>query len=391
MSVNKYIATNAATFATAVADMALSNVDYTTISIEQTAGAPGLGGDVLELASTVVIPPNFLGNLSKVLIIEGNGITIRPNTSAGLGTDIPLIKRNNPLDNKSCSIIFRNINFDCRGAAMTCVELYNATNVIFENCRFLNCKTGLILANINRATVTNCHAENVTFAGFIDKIATNVNNRCNDITYTNCTVKCQENVAAFVTGFTSYSTARVAYYECATLSLMIYGLYVNQPFMSTPNEINNVQIRNYTGFGVALSSDPAFQGALIYLYMSTGFAKIDGLYITSSGTSSMIVVEGNAYVVANYPNPHLYVENVPWLPQNAQFRTQGGIPSGVDCDITPIEDVMTWEFKEIYDGRNIFGAARWYTGLIPRHRYAEFFDESKIILSDSIFVNNKYI
>ena len=111
MSVNKYIATNAATFATAVADMALSNVDYTTISIEQTAGAPGLGGDVLELASTVVIPPNFLGNLSKVLIIEGNGITIRPNTSAGLGTDIPLIKRNNPLDNKSCSIIFRNINF----------------------------------------------------------------------------------------------------------------------------------------------------------------------------------------------------------------------------------------------------------------------------------------
>lgn len=393
MSVNKYIATNAADFVTAVQSTIFNNIDYTTISIEQTAGTPGLGGDVMELASTLVIPPNFVGNFSKTLIIEGNGVTIRPNTAAGFGTDIPLIKRNTPgQDNKLCSIVFRNVNFDCRGTAMTCVELYTATNVIFENCRFLNCKRGLVLVNVNRATITNCHADGIRLAGFTDTIdGTNVNTRCNDITYTNCTVNCDSNSGPTVTGFRSYSTARVAYYECATLQLMFYGIDVNQPLVSTPNEINNVQIRNYSGFGVALTADPLVKGAMIHLYMSTGFAKIDGLYITSDGTSQMVIVEGNAYVVNNMPNPHLYVENVPWLPQSALFRTQGGIPAGVSCDITPISDVMTWEFKEIYDGRNIFGAARWYQGLIPRHRYAEFFDESKIILADSIFVNNKYI
>jgi hypothetical protein len=396
MSVNKYIATNAATFVSAVLDTANVNIDYTTISIEQIAGTPGLGGDVLELSATLNIPANFTGNYAKSLIIEGNGVTLRPNTSAGFGTDVPLVRRNNgnTSDNKSCTLVFRNINFDCRSTSMTCVEIFNSSNVVFENCKFLNCKRGLVMANVNRANIKDCHVENVTSVGFTDTVdpavsVNQINTRCNNITYSNCTVSCNITSASSVIGFFSYATAGLAFYECGTPTLMAYGIKYDSAggnFSSPPNVINNIQIKDYTGFGA--------YDAMIYLYLTTGFAKVDGLYITGQGlnvSGGMVIVEANAYVMSGEPNPHLYVENLPWLPVNAIFKTQGGIPAGTNCAVTPLDDVVTWEFKEIYDGRNIFGAARWYQGLIPRHRYAEFFDESKIIIADSIFINNKYI
>lgn len=393
MSANKVIVTNAASLAIAVNNAAGN--DTTCISIESVTD------DVLQLTSTLIVPPNFTGNFSKSLIIDGNGITLQPATN--FGTNISLVKRNNgnTTDNKGCSLVFRNITFDCRTYPMTALELFNASNVIIENCRFLNCKFGLVMANVNRANIKDCYVENVTSVGFTDTtdsaVAVNqINTRCNNITYTNCTVSCNITSASSVTGFSSYATAGLAFYECATPTLMSYGIKFDSAggnFSNPPNVINNVQIRNYSGFGA--------YNAMIWLYLVTGFAKVDGLYITGSGinvSGGMVVVEANSYVMYGEPNPHLYVENVPWLPTNAIFKTQGGIPAGVQCNVTPLDDVVTWEFKEIYDGRNIFSAGRWADssanptlGLIPRHRYAEFFDESKIIIADSIFVNNKYI
>jgi hypothetical protein len=397
MSVNKYVATNAATFVNAVANTANSNIDYTTISIEQTAGAPGVGGDVLELASTLVIPDDFTGLLTKTLIIDGNGVTIRPNTAAGFGTDQPLIKRNSPTDNKSCSIIFKNINFDCRYADMICVQLFNASNVVFENCRFNNAKKGLMLANVNGAFIRDCSAKDITLIGFettVDPAVANSFTRCNNVTYQNCVMTPLATAATGAIGFKSLYAQNIAYYECRTPVEMLYGIYCDSGASAgVPNVINNLQIRNFSAFG-SVNPTALLTGAVVYMRLATGFAKIDGLYITGTGgnsTPGMVVVEANAHTATGSPNPHLYVENLPWIPNSGIFKTEGGIPAGVNCPVTALADVVTWEFKEVYDGRNIFNASRWYGGLIPRHRYAEFFDESKIILTDSLYLNNKYL
>ncbi len=384
MSANKIVVTNAATLSAAIAAAATN--DTTCISIESNT-------DIIQLTSTLNIPADFVGNASRTLIIEGNGITLQP--ASNFGTDTSLIRRNNGIgtDIKTCSIVIRDVYFDCRNYPMYALELFSASNVIIENCKFDNCKVGMSLANVDRAAINNCRAYNVKSVGFRDGVdpafVHPLNTLCNDITYTNCKVISLDTNPSNIIGFSSYATAGLAYYQCATLGRVGYCINFDSAGgtgATPPNVVNNVQIRNFKA--------PSADTAMIYLHLTDGFVKIDGLYITSTGvpvTGGMIIVEANAYVLTSTFNPHLYVENVPYLPPNAKFKTAGGIPSPVNCPVAPPDNVVTWEFKEIYDGRNIFGPGRWYNSLIPYHRYAEFFDESKIILADSIFVNNKYI
>jgi hypothetical protein len=106
------------------------------------------------------------------------------------------------------------------------------------------------------------------------------------------------------------------------------------------------------------------------------------MYGGSSSTSTLIRAYSS---VTNYSNPHLYVENIPFMHNNVKFETVGGIILG--CTPAVPSDVVVWDFKEIYDGQNIFSATRWIGGYVPYYRYAEFFNESKKIITNSITVN----
>jgi hypothetical protein len=377
MSANKVVVTSEGQLVAALTNAATN--DTTLISIENP------GSDIFTISSTLNIPVNFTGNQAKTLIIEGNGITIEPGSD--FGTGIPLMQRINTGANKNCSVVIRNVNFDCKTFDMHCLELSTASNVIVDNCKFNNCKIGLKLTNIDRAAITNCVAFNIFSAGFIDTDIVGVSNSyCNNITYTNCKVQSLTTLKSNIVAFSSYRTSCIAYYECATLGRVGNCINFDSAGGTTPvNIINNVQIRNFTA--------PLADVAMIYLHLSDGFAKIDGFYITSNGISGngMVIIEANAYVLAGRPNPHLYVENVPFIPTIGIFKTIGGIPAPLNCPVTPPDDVVVWEFKEIWDGQNIFSASRWYNGLIPFYRYAEFFNESKKILTDSLTINGKFI
>jgi hypothetical protein len=61
------------------------------------------------------------------------------------------------------------------------------------------------------------------------------------------------------------------------------------------------------------------------------------------------------------------------------------------CPIPEPSDVVVWEFKEVYEGNTIFSSARWVGGYFPYHRYAEYFQESKKITTNSITVNGNPI
>ena len=245
------------------------------------------------------------------------------------------------------------------------------------------------MANVDRAAISNCLAYNVTSAGYVCGIdgafPGNTNaTACNDITYTNC--KFQNISTSTAIGFKAEATVGLSYYECSVQGTVKDGISfdsrggnagISGP--GVPNTINNLQIRN---FRIAYADD-----AMIYLKLFTGFVKIDGLYVTGP---SRYVIHAEA-VAGSTENPHLYVENLPYLLNTSIFKTTGGIPASNVCNTPAPDPTVVWEFKEVYDGQNIFGAARWDSGLIPYYRYAEFFNESKKILTNSISINNKFI
>ena len=126
--------------------------------------------------------------------------------------------------------------------------------------------------------------------------------------------------------------------------------------------------------------------AAISLSLTTGYVKIDSINTTSGG----ILIRAVAYVANTSPNPHLYVENVPFLANNALFETTNGIIPG--CPAPVPSDAVVWSFKEVYtNGTDLFSPSRWIGGLIPYYRYSEVFDESKTIVTNYMKVNTNII
>ena len=382
MSANKIVVTNVAAFIAAV-DPTSATSDYTCIEIESASG------DEFVLSSTLNIPPDFTGTSSKRLIIEGNGITIKC-AAGGFGNDTALISRKSVSDVKSCSLIFRNINFDCQGNQMTALELYNATDVVIENCRFNNCKTGLILKCIDTAAINNCTATNITAFGFyvgVSELVTNPNPtlripaaRCNNIIFNNCKVLGSN--ASSAIGYSLIDAVACELSNCQAKNLLLTGIEFIESII-TPN---GIKINNFTIF----ANTPGTTG--VKLVMGTGYAVIDGYFAYALGVAG-IVVDGSALSNSgvNFPLPHIYVNRLPFLQPSYKFSTVGGIAANSPCNIPQPTGVAVWEFNEVFDGDNIFSAARWNGGFIPYYRYAEFFSESKTILTNAMTINSKPI
>lgn len=376
---NKVIVTSLATLNAALAAAATNST--TCISIELAAG------DTLNTPSPIVLPPT-LGNASKKLIIEGNGTRIRPATVAGIPGQSLMMRKNPALDSKACSFIIRNLEFDGRGLTTSGLELCNSTDSIIENCLFYDVVNGLVLRNDYNTTVNNCsvvnHSGNAFETNYGNWVgATPVTTRTSNVTFNGCRHS----------GFSSSSS---------------YGWYLNvTPGVSMNNSISegNVlttvyfdslgyssvglpsagfAVNNFNITNISIASIGS-NGYGIRLRLVDGYAKISGLHTNAPG----VLIYADAYAVAGASNPHLYVENIPYLDGATKFQTVGGIVIG--CPVPEPSDVVVWEFKEVYDGNTIFGAARWIGGYIPYHRYAEYFQESKKITTNSITVNGNPI
>lgn len=364
MSANKIVVTNAAAFVAAIASAATN--DTTCIEIQLSAN------DDLILTAPVVIPPDLFANSAKRLIIEGNGVTIRC-IVGGFGINTALIGRNSNTDNTSCSFVFRNINFDCIGSQMYCLNLQNATDVIIENCKFNNCKRGLFLKNINTATVNNCVVNNSTEYGFYCDIS-------NNIVYNN----------SKVIGATSSARATCIGWSLNNIqtvelnnSQIQGGIYTGVEYIITQTSVySNLKINNITINALANTG--------VKLVMNSGFAQIDGVYLTNL-FAGYVIDASSINLPIGSTLPHLYVKNIPLLSSNSTFKTVGGVPANSPCNIPQPSNVVVWEFYEVADGDNIWSAARWDDGYVPYYRYAEFFSESKTILTNAMTINSKPI
>ena len=372
--INKIVVTNATTFQAALTAAATNNTSLISIEI------PGNNADTSINVTNPFVLPSTLGNSNQKLIIEGNGVTFIP---VGNFTGAMIIRKNPSFDNVDCSFVIKDIHFNGNTNSCTGVELCNASDIIIENCNFSNSSFGLILRNITNGVVNNCQAVGISARGYsvdINTSSTITKSGCKNITFNQCRFNNTRNEALSVaTAFFIKGGAQTVINECISRGSANTHIRFDSGGMDSNGNsyVTNFNVNNFT-FDGTNDDTPA-----IYLSLSEGFAKLSGLYTSDPG---VIVYAENTVGTATLP--HLYVENIPYLNGQAKFQTTGGI--SLSCPTVLVRSVV-WSFNEIYQGNNIFGAGRWVNDLIPYYRYAEFFDDSKKITTNSITVNGNPI
>jgi hypothetical protein len=343
---------------------AASNQDTTCISIELP------GPNVLLISNTITLPTT-LGNTRSQLIIEGNGVTIRPANPNTWPSNVPLMNR--PSAASLTSYIIKDINFE--GPGSSGLTLNFCSDTVIDNCRFFSMSYGLQLYGCSNFTIRNCQSQNITGYGYyisqsnIGSISNSKFIAANSI----------NNNATSVGYYISQSNA-ISMYDCSSLGLANKHIQFdsNGDTMVNSFSVKNINLDNWTNIGIDLA-------------LSTGYAKIDGLNTVYTGTGSDTpLIYASASVLPSSPYPHLYVENVPYLADATVFETMAGVP--VNCPSTPQSNVVVWSFKEVYtNGGDIFGPGRWVKGYIPYYRYSEVFNESKTIVTNYMKVNTNII
>lgn len=359
MAATKIVVTNLATFLSALSTA--SGQDTTCISIELP------GPNVLVVSSTINLP-TILGNSKKQLIIEGNGVTIRPFSAAGLGAGVPLMGKASALSQNS--YVIKDINFDGLGSSTTGLDINFSVGTIIDNCRFDSLQDGLTLTNVSNSTVRDCQAVSINNYGY--NVVGSSNIGFNNTSFTGASITNS-------IGFYIWQSPSVSLTNCSAST----GNKLIQFDSNGDSKVNNFFINNITlGQWNTIAID---------LMLSTGFVKIDGLYTNQGGAASQAsLINGGCYALGAYPNPHLYVENIPYLISKVLFQTTNGSVPG--CNIPAPSDAVVWSFKEVYTGGgNLFAGSKWVSSLIPYYRYSEVFDESKTIVTNYMKVNSNII
>jgi len=359
MAATKIIVTNLASFISALSTA--SGQDTTCISIELP------GPNVLAISSTINLPTS-LGNSKKQIIIEGNGVTIKPASAAGLGAGVPLMAKAFSLSQNS--YVIKDINFDGLGSSTTGLDINFSLGSIIDNCRFDGLQDGLTLTNAFNCTVRDCQAVSINNYGY--KVVGSANVSINTSSFTG------KNFTNPI-GFYIQQSFSVSLTDCSAGT----GNKLVQFDSKGDINVNNFFIRNMTlGQWNTIGID---------LALTTGFVKIDGLHVGLSAglASGAVLINAISYVANTSPNPHLYVENIPFLSNAVKFQTTNGVLPG--CNPPAPSDAVVWSFKEVYtNGINLFSPTLWTTG-IPYYRYSEVFDESKTIVTNYMKVNTNII
>lgn len=361
MAATKIIVTNLASFISAL--NTASNQDTTCISIELP------GPNVLNLSNTITLP-TVLGNTRNQLIIEGNGVTIRPgNPNTWSGSNIPLMNRASSATNTS--YIIKDINFE--GPNCSGLFLNNCIDSVIDNCRFFSMSKGLVLTSCNNFTIKNCQAQSVSTYGY--EIT---NSNVGSLNNTKFIASSSNNSSSI--GYYIYQSNAVSMYDCSSLGVSNKHIEFNSNGNTSVNSfaIKNINLEDWLSIGIDLS-------------LSTGYVKIDGLNTQYSGTSGdKPLINTSSFTLPSSPYPHLYVENIPYLTNSVKFQTLGGVLP--NCSVVPSGNVVVWSFKEVYvNGGDVFAPGKWVQSLIPYYRYSEVFDESKTIVTNYMKVNTNII
>lgn len=320
--------------------------------------------DLIELTSPLILPKT-LNASSKRLIINGNGATIRPAS----GATMPALILRQPANQtealnvmQSHSFHFNDLMLDGRGTADIGIDLAATYGSSVRNCSFKSLKTGLHLRFCLMTRVTNCLTNAISGTAFISDTgnwtgASNSNSQSNHSRFEQCRVF---NAQGAYAAFAMYAASGMVMDQCISEG-------GNPNYHVFFDSKGSTVVKDFVMRSSHLESVATIAG--IKLRLAGGYATIDGLY----SQYDMILIDAESAV--GYP--HLYVKNVPWLTGGTQFKTTG--------------NAVVWSFEETYQPDQVWNTTRWVGGVVPYYRYSEGFTQSKIIVTNSMKVNNNTI
>lgn len=349
---NKVIVTNESQLQTALNNAVTQPISC--ISIED---------DIIELTAPLVLPKT-LNVRSRQLIIEGNGATIAPN----IGSTLTHLMRRTPANQtealntmQSHAFFFRNINFDGRGAGIG-LDLGATYGSAITDCKFTALASGLYLRFSLMARVVNCLTVGITGTAFTaDKGnwtgASNSNSQSNHTRFEQCRVF--NNTGAYA-AFAMYAASGITMEQCISEG----GDPNYHVFFDSQG---STVVKDFNMRSTHLESTASIAG--VKLRLAGGYARLSGIY----SQYNQVLVDAEA--ASGYP--HLYIDDLPYLTGGTTFKTTG--------------TSVIWSFNEVFQGDTIWNSTRWVGGVIPYYRYAEYFNQSKQILTNSMKVNTRTI
>lgn len=386
MANNKIVVTNGTAFQLALNNAALPGSPITCISIESDLLIPtNINGFSL---------PANVGNISKRLVIEGNGASLGPGGSSQVLGIINRVFPTQPANialTKSDSFVFNNINF--LGGNVRCpgLELELCSNTQVNNCTFSNNLRGVVLRTVSNCSVNDCKVDSYTTTGYEVSYKTEQWAGGKNVAYSSNVVfsNCIANAfgAQGLAGFFNKASKNIVLNNCTVGggSPRHHILYDSEGGITSGIQVlNNFEVNNLT-INSAVTSNVTYDTSAIRLKLADGFAKLNGLYSVFGG---VLINASNSGTSA----PHLYVSNVPYLDPSAQFQTDGSYMD--NCSIVDPSNTVVWSLEEIYSPNTIFESTRWVNSILPYYRYAESFSwsaESKFIQTNFMRVNSNTI
>jgi hypothetical protein len=384
MPSNRRVVTNPIQLQTALDDAASLPISVITIDT-----------DLLSLNATILLP-NTLATPSKHLIIEGDGVTIEP-VAPGAGT-LPFLMQVRPpvggwtpataatsLGNR---FTIQDINFRGKGAPAnnnTCLELTATTGSTVNRCSFNNATYGLSLRYAPQSRVLGCAASGIIQIAFDinEMIAGAANIYGSPFTrLENINVLTETNMFASVNFKGS---------GACILSQLNSGGKAPQHHVVFDSDANpaadNVMMDNiYIGAKVAppLNPNSGLVNSAIKLSLFGGYAKISGV---TNDYDHILIEADNTNTAVNDTLARVYFEHYTRIAAGTTFKTGGSCSNGK----------VIWSMFDIDEGRTIWQASRWYNGIVPVHRYSEFFmagttnANNKEIVTNFMQVNNNVI
>ncbi len=348
-----------------------------------------------------LILPKVLNSPGKQLIIEGNGCTIQYQLASPPGVN-HIMKVDDPVSTAEISsmvdnrFIIRNIKFNGRNANLTCLELSATKMSIVEGCEFFQAPYGLRLLYATHTRVISCRASNISYIAFDINVltagtqaplpsATNIWGS-HFTRLENIYVETETNANAGINIYASGACVLSQIY-CGPKPPKHHIVFDSALYSRADNiMMDNIYIAGGVMPNAAAAGSPVHSA--IKLNMFGGYAKISGV----TCDIGLILVEADNTAPQSLTMARVYLSHVTRIitPNPPQVNSYTTFKTGNSCS----DPNVIWEMFDVDQGDTIWQTTRWYGGIVPIHRYSEYYQSprnNKEIVTNSMKVNNNII
>lgn len=346
---------------------------YVSNETELHAAVAGFGtGTTSAIYLTQDIPVDTSINIPKVINLRSKKpcIYLGGNALYDVSTSgLPYLVGRIPADQNEAlntmqdvSVIIRDGEFIGKAGTGVLLDLGSTYGSVVDAVDFSNANEGVHFRFCLMGAVSNSLAGGIRQKAYIADMgnwsgASNSNSQSNSSRFEQCRVF---NYPGSVAAFADYAASGMVHEQCIS-----EGGSPNYHFLS--DALNSTVVKDGYLHMLHLESPATIAG--IKLKLREGYYKLDGCYSQYDQT----LIDGESTL--GYP--HIFVENVPFLTDNAKFKTNN--------------NNVVWSFTEMPSNFDVMLSTNWIEARKPFYYYSEIFNQSKDIKTNGMKLNGKTI